>query len=292
MRAEPDLTEGRVYWIPFHYKSDSERLETRGKHPGAVVSKTSTEHSTAAIAPIYSAVNSEKKFRRLYFHGVPIDAGVAGADRDALLLVAQIDAISRSQLKELLDSGQANPREPPLTSELLDRARRYLADLLIGTRLVRWPFHIRWTKEARPRPLLTIAPGDVILVREYGPGGCNPETPDKNVSKVSPWVVVSSDLWLQLLQAAAIHRQGLAGLLQGVVAVIPVSEHPASDHDLVVPLPASETWLPAGGHSAFHLLRTRNVCRIERRVGQVDDVSFGRIAAGLRAFLNLPRSGS
>lgn len=274
------FSEGGVYRLNYNEIGQS-RIgdETKKYRPATALGDTawSTELQTVLLAPItgkyYSSSNSSKKKRKIGFGCTEVLAGTASLTKDSLILNAQIDALGEPELNSLKNSGNLKLSNKALPSSVITISKARLRTLLVSSKnLNRDMFHIGH---------YDLRTGDVLNIHEPKSG--------HNGS----WVIVSSSVWLELLSASYILKQqdkklpkGLAGLVRGVIAVVPLLDHKAPADELVVEIPYSQPGLPKGGHCRSHIIRTQSLDRINRNEGAIDNVILEDIIEVIEGFIH------
>lgn len=277
----PSLTPGVIYDVKWGACSGAVGDEMIGWHRAPILSDAEWSEllHSAALAPITGAENKTNHLKKILFRSVPIRDGVSGQTKDGLILTAQLDTFPTNNLSRMLESGFAKHTSFSIENDLLQAIRTSARALFVQPPApARQGYRIGSSD---------IAPGDVVMLREYTPSGFDPGDPTRNVDAIDPWVVVSSDTYLELLAKSAEHTRKLGGLVRGVVAVVPLVAGPAPSGEVVAEAKVSQPGLPTGGHARFHRLRTRSIRRIASVEGPADDAFVREIAAGLAEFLGL-----
>lgn len=261
-RADFSFQEGRICWIRFGHDNIVVTEEMEGWHPAPLLSKTdwARKLNTVAFAPITGMVN-KYGYTKLLFRSVPILNNIAGQTKDGLILITQLDTMRQSEFNHR----HLNQTTDTLPVELLSKARAKVRGVLA---FENEPRHNRY--EVYP---FSLAVGDIVRLREKGT-----DSPDA-------WVIVNSDIYLELLQASAQNSRNLRGLVRGVISVVPLFSIPSKPGEITVPIERSQPGLLNGGHCRFHHLRNRSIQRIEKVLGPMDDNYFNDIIFGLHTFL-------
>lgn len=282
------ITEGSHFFFDVNPDRTGQGAEMCGVHPSVVLSTSEAISllQTATFAPV-KGEHPDKPQCTMY-RAVPIPRGVAGRNLAGHILVAQLDSLPLNTMLQAITSHAQNqqtgsmPPHPPtikvVPSHYLRAARRCAQDLLFSTP-VRTPVAYRIGG-------YQIAPGDVLLMQQF-PSYQGAPPPHRRPVASTPWVVVSSESWLNLLEIAERHSSGLRGIVRPIIAVVPLDSRPPKQDELVVDILNSQPGLPNGGHCPFHLLRTRSVGRIERHLGHLDEEYLEDVACGLRLILGL-----
>ena len=257
------LSEGSILRLRFGANEPSVGEEMRGWHRAPLLAHSTWAEAlgVSVIAPITSATSDDGSTKVL-FRAIPLGAGVSGQDRDGLILTAQADSIAAETLARLLNVGDAALTKSRLREDDRTSARRSLQSILVREPLVRTSHRLG---------TLTLSPGDVVLL--------------KDGDTVTPWALVSNDIWLELCSLAYRHSRKLGGLTRAVAAFVPLFDYQAPCEELVVPIDRPQPGLPNGGHCRFHRLRTRSTGRIVSVEGPLEDDVLEAIALGLRCFL-------
>ena len=294
-----ELCEGAAHWTDIDVDHSGVDGEPYGEHQTVAVTTTAWASAgwSISLTPI-TTQTSRAETRTEWSFGIPIATGIAGRKRDGLVLPVQLDSwpidLVRSKIEQdanflLRKHGLRRPESNVVPSTLLTAIRCQVGKLLqrgSGDSVVRYRIggHL-------------IASGDALMVSEfepYGPyfrppggGAVRRLPPARRVIAQGAWVVVSSDVWLELMQAVGDLAAELKRPFHPAVVMVPLLPTTPPKNELVVDIGTAQPGLPNGGHCRFNLIRTRSIERVSRHLGHLDKRYLDEIATGLELVLGL-----
>ena len=267
------LNRFNILWMNF----SSEKCvgsEMMGKHFTIIFSENSfsTKLNSFFHSPLtsqfYKKKDKKKKVKKTILIVVPLERTSFGSKEEGLILTCQLDSICISEFLDRINENKASER---VRDALTDKVKQNECRLALSQLL------LDQVPDVRPEFTINhynLRRGSLVKLRG-------------NDGKERFWIIVSSSLWLSLLNAFHHHTKRPSGFIRDIIHVVPIFEFPSDFKEFSVSIDPIKPTLPEQCNCRPHMLRTRSLERIVSIHGAINQSYLDQIDFCLKCFLGL-----